>query len=51
MVDFCRLKEALYNIFFFYSILTVFCAIKIKQNQGTCKFFNFQFQLKLSCVY
>ena len=43
------ITERILNIFFFYSFFTIFCAIKMKQNQG--KFFNFRFQLKMSCLY
>ena len=43
------ITERFLNIFSFIHFFTIFCAIKMKQNQG--KFFNFRFQLKMSCLY
>jgi len=40
----CTHYRKIFDFFFFYLFLTIFCAIKIKQNQGI--FFIFRFQLK-----
>ena len=45
----CTHYRRIFFIFFSFIHFWFFCAIKITQNQG--KFFNFRFQLKMSCSY